>query len=129
MAQERAVFVCDFGKGLSPLGSAAPCRTYKVGAELVDTPVGRVVRFGKKADGSLGRIVYRLQDTRDAAKLTGAQTPFAPRQGRFALSSVQWIGSLASLASTCCRLCGPTRRSAARHYLRPLQVQVCPPCK
>jgi len=92
MAQERAVFIGDFDKGLPPLESAAPCRAYQVGAELVDTPAGKVVRFGKKADGSLGRIVYCLQNPADVAKLTGVQTPFPLRQGRlcFKFRPVDW---------------------------------------
>lgn len=92
-APERAVFICDFGKGLPPVESAAPCRVEALGAELVDTPAGKALRFGKKADGSLERVVYRLQNPDDAAKLIGAQTPFPLRQGRlhFKFRPVDWV--------------------------------------
>ena len=90
-ADEAKVFQCDFSSGVSPQVSAAPVTAYNAGAVITAADRGKAIRVGKKADGTLPRLVFRLKKRAAAGK-----TPFPLTAGRltFRFRPVDWkIGS------------------------------------
>ncbi|MCQ2403684.1 MAG: DUF6067 family protein [Lentisphaeria bacterium] len=124
----KETFVCDFKKDMIPQVMAAPCQgTPVANARIVDSSL----RIGTQDDGSNARLVYRLNDTRQAARLLGAASPFPLRQGKlsFSFRPVDWqLGTTGF--NMLLEVRGPERARLHVTYLLPSttgkpSVQVC----
>ncbi len=91
-AADKLVFACDFSNGFQPQTCVQPCEILSREALVVDAPGGKALRFGKKADGSLSRLVYRMRNMGTPGEGGEAQRPFPMRFGRleFKFRPVDW---------------------------------------
>ena len=90
-AAERNAFQCNFSQGLKPQYSASPVQAL-TNASITTTGTGKAIRVGKKTDGSIVRLAYRLQNP----SVSEDNTPFPIKCGRltFRFKPVDWkIGS------------------------------------
>lgn len=119
-ADGRLVFSCDFTNGFLPQVCIQPCDIFPKGVRIVDTEVGKALRFGKGKDGSISCLTYRLKSSVNPEKLPEDELPFPMRFGRleFRFRPVDW--SLGDPPfNMMLKLEGPLRTNLHLTYTRP----------